>query len=176
MAGYAGTTEERLALRTFVKLVRTATTLSARLNRPLAQAGLTESQFGVLEALLHLGPMHQRELAGKILRTPGNVTLVLDQLEARGLVRRERGSEDRRCIQVHLTPTGEALVNGLFPAHAARLVEEMRLLSENEQRELGRLCRRLMRPDADLVATPAGDGAVRPDAAHGSIYSEEQDT
>lgn len=143
MAGYAGTPGERLALRTFVKLVRAANALSGRLNRPLAEAGLTESQFGVLEALLHLGPLHQRELAVKILRTNGNVTLVVDHLEQRGLVRRERGSSDRRYIKVHLTDEGEALVKGLFPAHAARLAEELSVLSEDEQYELGRLCRRL---------------------------------
>lgn len=146
MAGYVGTTQERLALRTFVKLVRAANALSARLNRPLTDAGLTESQFGVLEALLHLGPLHQRELAGKILRTHGNVTLVVDQLEARGLVRRERGVADRRYIKVHLTVEGEALVRGIFPGHAARLAEELAVLGEAEQRELGQLCRRLMRP------------------------------
>ena len=143
MAGYAGTSEERLALRTFVKLVRAANALSARLNRPLADAGLTESQFGVLEALLHLGPLHQRELAAKILRSNGNVTLLVDHLEKRGLVRRERGSSDRRYIKVHLTEEGEALVKGLFPAHAARLAEELGVLNEDEQHELGRLCRRL---------------------------------
>ena len=143
MAGYAGTPEERLALRTFVKLVRAANALSARLNRPLAEAGLTESQFGVLEALLHLGPLHQRELAEKILRTNGNVTLVVDHLEKRGLVRRERGSTDRRYIKVHLTDAGEELVSALFPAHAARLAGHLSVLSEHEQHELGRLCRRL---------------------------------
>jgi len=143
MAGYAGTPRERLALRTFVKLVRAANNLNARLNRTLADAGLTESQFGVLEALLHLGALHQRELAQKILRTNGNVTLVVDHLEKRGLVRRERGSADRRYVKVHLTDAGEALVKGLFPGHAARLAEELSVLSEEEQHELGRLCRRL---------------------------------
>lgn len=156
MAGFDGTSQERLALRTFVKLVRAANALSARLNRPLALAGLSESQFGILEALLHLGPLHQRELAEKILRTNGNVTLVVDHLEKRGLVRRERGSADRRYIKVHLTDEGEALVSGLFPSHAARLASELSGLSELEQRELGRLCRRIMRPSAE--AEGAGDG------------------
>lgn len=61
MAGFAGTEQERLALRAFVRLVRTANALSARLHRPLAEVGLTESQFGVLEAILHLGPLAHRE-------------------------------------------------------------------------------------------------------------------
>jgi len=159
MTGYAGTDAERLALRTFVKLVRAANALSTRVNRPLALARLTESQFGVLEALFHLGPQHQRALAGKILRTHGNVTLVVDHLENRGLVRRERGSADRRHIRVHLTAAGEALVSDLFPVHAARLAEEMSLLTEVEQRELGQLCRRLLRPAAELVAAPLDDAA-----------------
>ena len=176
MAGYAGTARERLALRTFVKLVRAANGLSARLNRPLAEAGLTESQFGVLEALLHVGPLHHGELAEKILRTNGNVTLVVDQLEKRGLVRRERGSVDRRFIRVHLTEPGTVLVRSLFPAHAARLAEEMRLLSENEQRELGQLCRRLMRRTPDSMAAAAGDGKARIDAADDDGHHEEQDT
>ena len=176
MAGYAGTVRERLALRIFVKLVRAANGLSARLNRPLADAGLTESQFGVLEALLHVGPLHQRELAGKILRTHGNVTLVVDQLEKRGLVRRERGSDDRRFIRVHLTEAGTGLVRSLFPDHAARLVEEMSLLTEDEQRELGRLCRRLIRRAPDSMAVPAGDDKARIDAADDDVYHEEQDT
>ena len=165
MAGYAGTTQERLALSTFVKMVRAANGLSARLNRPLGDAGLSESQFGVLEALLHLGPLHQRELAAKILRTHGNVTLVVDHLEKRGLVRRERGSTDRRYVRVHLTPEGESRVRGLFPAHAARLAEEMSVLDEGEQRELGRLCRRLMRQATELVTS--GEVPVAIDEAEG---------
>jgi len=165
MAGYAGTSQERLALSTFVKMVRASNGLSARLNRPLGEAGLSESQFGVLEALLHLGPLHQRELAAKILRTHGNVTLVVDHLEKRGLVRRERGSTDRRYIRVHLTPEGDSLVRGLFPAHAARLAEEMSVLDEREQRELGRLCRRLMRQATELVT--GGEMPVAMDESEG---------
>jgi MarR family 2-MHQ and catechol resistance regulon transcriptional repressor len=136
--------------------MRAASELSARLNRPLSAAGLNESQFGVLEALLHLGPLHQRDLARKILRTNGNVTLVVDHLEKRGLVRRERGAADRRFIKVHLTKSGESLVRTLFPEHAARLADEMSALAEGEQRELGRLCRRLIRSGAEVGAT--GDG------------------
>ena len=149
MGGYAGTSQERLALHTYVGLVRAASGLGARLNRGLASAGLTESQFGVLEALLHLGRLPQRELAGKILRTHGNVTLVIDHLERRGLVQRQRGAADRRCIQVHLTDEGEALVRGLLPAHAARLAAEMSVLREDEQQELSRLCECLMRLAAE---------------------------
>ena len=157
MAGFAGTEEERLALRTFVRLVRTANALSARLHRPLAEVGLTESQFGVLEAILHLGPLAHRELAEKILRSNGNVTLVVDQLEKRELVRRERAGEDRRTVRVHLTDAGRSLVSNLFPAHAARLALEMSVLDAPQQRELVRLCRRLQAGDEG----PGESGAMQ---------------
>lgn len=147
MAGYKGTDRERLALRTFVRLQRTATAVSSRVHHDLESHGLTESQFGVLEALLHLGPLQQTALAKRILRSHGNVTLVIDNLARRGLVRRERQADDRRCVQVHLTPEGEALVSGMFPAHAARVATAFDVLTPEEQRELATLCRRLARQD-----------------------------
>lgn len=148
MAGYAGTDRERLALRTFVRLLRTTNGISTAVHRPLAEHDLTEAQFGILEALLHLGPQQQATLASRILRSAGNVTLVIDNLERRGLVRRERQADDRRCIQVQLTPAGEALIAGIFPAHAARVADAFEPLNDEEQRELAQLCRRLARQES----------------------------
>lgn len=148
MAGYRGTERERLALSTLVKLVRSISVVSAHLAQPMGAAGLTESQFGVLETLQHLGPQQQSVLAAKVLRTHGNMTQVIDKLEHRGLVRRERAADDRRCVRVHLTPEGAALIGGLFPEHAARVADVFDALTVQEQRELGRLCRRLLRRDA----------------------------
>lgn len=148
MAGFNGTDRERLALRSFVRLIRTAGAVGGAVHRDLSRHDLTESQFGVLEALLHLGPQQQNALAARILRSNGNLTLVVDNLERRGLVRRERVPGDRRCIQVHLTPAGEALMAGLFPAHAARVAAAFDPLTEEEQRELVRLCRRLAQQES----------------------------
>ncbi|HET8649031.1 MAG TPA: MarR family transcriptional regulator, partial [Gemmatimonadales bacterium] len=109
----------------------------------LAEHDLTTSQFGVLEALYHLGPMHQCELAQRILKTSGNMTLVIDNLEKRGLARRERSEEDRRFIRVHLTEAGHDLIERIFPGHADAIVAELAVLTADEQRQLGQLCRRL---------------------------------
>lgn len=140
---YKGTKEEVRALNAFIKLVRSADSVNARLAPALAQEALTESQFGALEALYHVGPLHQCDLGQKLLRTSGNVTMVVDNLEKRGLVRRERGQEDRRFVTVHLTDAGERLIRDIFPRHAKRIIEEMSVLSSVEQEELGRLCRKL---------------------------------
>ncbi len=140
---YQGKPGEVRALDTFIKLVRSADTVSSRLNRRLGTLELTESQFGVLEALHHLGPLCQRALAEKLLRTGGNLTLVVDNLEKRGLVRRERDEADRRFVTVHLTPAGRKLIEAIFPGHVRAIVDELGGLTAAEQEELGRLCRKL---------------------------------
>src|SRR5574341_2113627 len=100
---YSGTPEETRALDTFIKLTRSVESLSARLGQHGSQGDLTPSQFGVLETLLHLGPLCQSEIGSKLLKSSGNITLVIDNLEKRGLVRRIRRQDDRRFIPVSLT-------------------------------------------------------------------------
>ena len=81
---YRGSNAERLALSTYLKLTRASEGLWNRLAPGLQRADLTPSQFGVLEALYHLGPMHQCDLGERILKSSGNMTLVIDNLEKRG--------------------------------------------------------------------------------------------
>ncbi len=140
---HRGDAREVLALTTYIKLIRAADSVTVRVWPRIAAAGLTESQFGVLEALYHLGPMHQCDLAERILKTSGNMTVVIRNLERRGLVRRLRSTEDRRFILARLTDKGERLIRRIFPGHATAVTREMAVLSETEQRTLGRLCRRV---------------------------------
>ena len=109
----------------------------------MSAANLTISQFGVLEALLHKGSLCQRDIGAKILKSTGNITLVIDNLEKHGLVLRERSSSDRRYITVHLTPVGSALISRVFSDVEAAIVAEMSCLQENEQELLGSLCKKL---------------------------------
>jgi MarR family transcriptional regulator, 2-MHQ and catechol-resistance regulon repressor len=140
---HKGNEQEVKALNAYIKLMRAAETVTSRLNRNLASADLTVSQFGVLEALFHKGPLCQRDIAAKILKSTGNITMVIDNLEKRGLVRRERAAEDRRYITISLTEKGSQLIEKLFPRHAAAITDEIGVLTEEEQAELGRLCRKL---------------------------------
>jgi MarR family 2-MHQ and catechol resistance regulon transcriptional repressor len=104
---------------------------------------LTFSQFAVLEALYHLGPMTAGEVGQKILKSGGNMTLVIDNLERDGLVRRERDANDRRVIHVHLTEAGSSKLESVLPGHVAALVDEFKILSAREQEMLGELCKKL---------------------------------
>jgi MarR family 2-MHQ and catechol resistance regulon transcriptional repressor len=140
---YGGTTDELRALNAFIKLARAADSVASRVSSSITDASLTENQFGALEALLHLGPLHQCDLAKKLLRSGGNMTLVVDNLEKRGLVLRQPGVEDRRYNTVHLTDAGRELISRIFPGHVTRIVQAMSPLTPAEQEELGRLCRKL---------------------------------
>ncbi|MBI1864451.1 MAG: winged helix-turn-helix transcriptional regulator [Nitrospirae bacterium] len=138
---YKGARGEVRALNAFINLVRAAESVVGRLTPVMDEAGLTVSQFGALETLFHLGPMCQRELGAKLLKTGGNITMVVNNLERRGLVTRLRSGEDRRRVTVRLTGKGGRLIARVFPVVLAGIVREMGLLGPAEQEELRRLCR-----------------------------------
>jgi MarR family 2-MHQ and catechol resistance regulon transcriptional repressor len=140
---YDGSKKERRALDAYVKLRRATESVSARLSASFSGEGLTESQFGVLEVLHHLGSLCQADLGKKILRSGGNMTMVIDNLERRGLVTRQRDPQDRRYSTVSLTAEGQKLIDRIFPAHVDAVVDEFGRLTTAEQEELARLCRKL---------------------------------
>lgn len=140
---YPGSPEQVRALNAYIRLTRAVEALSARLLSSEKLEGLTVSQLGVLDALFYLGPMCQKDLAGKILKSSGNLSLVIDNLERRGLVRRERRDSDRRFVTIHLTEAGEALIERVMPAHAAEISSVFSVLTPDEQDTLGELCKKL---------------------------------
>lgn len=140
---YSGTNKETLALNTFIKLNRACDSVNARLMDHDTHPGLSVTQFSALEALLHLGPMCQRELGTKLLKSNANITVVIDNLEKRGLVIRESHPADRRKFQISLTAAGEELIQSIFPAHVEAIVSEFSSLTLAEQQTLSDLCRKL---------------------------------
>jgi MarR family transcriptional regulator, 2-MHQ and catechol-resistance regulon repressor len=140
---HQGPADEVRALDAYIKLVRATDSLTERTHRHLAEVDLTISQFGVLEVLLHLGPMCQKDLGEKLLKSGGNITVVVRNLEKRGLVRRTRHAENRRFVTVELTASGRALIKKVFPRHVEALVREMRVLPAADLETLGRLLKRL---------------------------------
>ena len=140
---YEGSPKVVMALDTYIKLTRAADSFNARMMGRGALEDLTISQFGVLEVLYHLGPMCQGTISQKLLKSTGNMTLVIDNLEKHGLVQRVRSSEDRRMIMIELTAAGREKIERVFPEHARQISEEMSVLTAEEQVELGRLCRKL---------------------------------
>lgn len=140
---HRGTEEERRVLDAYVKLSRALATVDAAVHRPLGAVGLTASRFGALEALWHLGPLNQRDLGRKILKSSGNVTVVVEGLERDGLVARERDAGDRRNVIVSLTDAGRARIEAVYPAHVQRIVAAFTPLAHDDVARLADLAKAL---------------------------------
>ncbi|MDE3057036.1 MAG: winged helix-turn-helix transcriptional regulator [Bacteroidota bacterium] len=132
-----------LALSMWVKLARAFSTFNRLTGKDIAGYGLTQPQFGVLEALGHLGPMKIGGFCEKTLASGGNITVVVDNLERDGLVERVREGDDRRTITVRLTKKGTDLFHDIFKKHAAFVSEISSVLTREEQRELSKLLKKL---------------------------------
>ncbi|WP_163339871.1 MarR family winged helix-turn-helix transcriptional regulator [Desulfopila sp. IMCC35008] len=130
------TKEQRHGLNVYVKLMGAANHATSRIHRHLKDDNLTVSQFAVLEALYHLGPLSLGELVRKILKSNANLTTVVDSLERKDLVRRDRSGTDRRKIIVHLTDSGEELIVRVFPRHAEVVAKEFHFLGGEEKADL----------------------------------------
>lgn len=142
---YQGTPDEVLALDTYIKLTRANESVDSRLLRQHTLDDLTLTQFGVLEVLYHFGSLSQTRIGVKLLKSGGNITLVIDNLEKYGYVHRRRCEHDRRMFWVDLTPEGRAKIETVLPVHVAAIAVEMSILAPEEQVELGRLLRKLGR-------------------------------
>lgn len=140
---YEGTEEEKATLNAFIKMMRASESVNTRLNRHLADADITVSQFGVLEALLHLGPLNQKALGEKLLKSGGNITMVIDNLERCGYVERHRDPEDRRSVLIHLTDEGKNFIQSFFPKHLEAIKQEFSVLTKQEKEQLANICKKL---------------------------------
>ena len=140
---YTGSSSEVNTLNAFIKLMRASESLNMRLNRHLSDVNLTVSQFGTLEVLHHLGPLNQRSIGEKLLKSGGNITMVIDNLEKQGYVIRKKDPSDRRAVLIHLTKEGEKFISQFFPKHLNRIKEEFSVLSEEEKKTLADICKKL---------------------------------
>lgn len=125
--------------------------LQTHAHRSVAALNLGLSDFGVLEALLHKGPLPIKDLGSKVLLTSGSITTAVDRLEAKGLVERLNDKQDRRSRIVRLTATGRSVIRKAFAEHKlameqaasaldekdrARLIDLLRLLGQDAERQL----------------------------------------
>lgn len=131
------------ALKTWVVLARAYASVARAVEADIARYDLTTTEFGILEALHHKGPLLLGEIQRKVLVTSGGITYLVDRLVAKGLVRREPSPDDRRARYAVLTPAGKELIAGIFPGHAAFLARMISTLSEREQAQATALLRKL---------------------------------
>jgi len=104
---------------------------------------LGDSDFRVLEVLLHKGPLPVNTIGPKVWLTPGSISVAVDRLVKKGLVSRKDQSDDRRVRRVELTPRGRKMITRVFGEHAAAMEGVADVLSKNERLILLRLLKKL---------------------------------
>ena len=91
------------------------------LYRGIAETGISDTDFRVLEALLHKGPLPVNTIGPKVHLTPGSISVAVDRLLERGLVSRAESPDDRRVRVVALTKNGKDLIVPVFRKHSAEI-------------------------------------------------------
>jgi MarR family 2-MHQ and catechol resistance regulon transcriptional repressor len=112
-------------------------------RKSITRTGLNVSDFSILEALLHKGPMPINTVGEKVLLTSGSMTAAANRLVSKGLVERVRDLVDGRCFYLHLTETGHNLIDGAYQRHSENLDKIFECLDENERAALVRLLKKL---------------------------------
>src|SRR5437667_9673372 len=103
----------------FLVLWKAARAVEAYAEKSVSQLEMCGSDFAVLEALLHKGPLPVNEIGKKVLLTSGSITVAVDRLETKGFVERRAHGTDRRAKIVHLTKEGRKVIARVYSDHAA---------------------------------------------------------
>jgi MarR family transcriptional regulator, 2-MHQ and catechol-resistance regulon repressor len=135
--------ENTQAVHVWLVLWKTFRAIGEVARQRISGSCLGDSDFRVLEALLHKGPLPVNTIGSKVELTPGSISVAVDRLENRGLVKRKPGSDDRRVHMVHLTPAGETVIRKAFAQHEAEMERLFSNLSCQERRTLITLLKKL---------------------------------
>src|SRR6266576_1362288 len=124
-------------------LMKAFQALATHAAESIQRTNLCDSDFRVLEALLHKGPLPVNTIGPKVWLTPGSISVAVDRLVKKGLVSRKDHPNDRRVRRVELTPKGRALISRGFGEHAAAMEDVANVLSKRERLTLLRLLKKL---------------------------------
>jgi MarR family 2-MHQ and catechol resistance regulon transcriptional repressor len=131
-------THETSSAALWVVLARAYRSMAAFVERSVRALDIGLSDFMILEALLHKGPLTMSELCDAALITNASMTAAIDRLEERAFVERAADKKDRRVRRVQLTTQGTALIKRLYARHERDLDEVMSGMPPAERAELRR--------------------------------------
>jgi len=132
-------------------LWKTYDALRAHAERHIESLGLCLSDFAVLEAVLHKGPLAVNAIGSLVRLTSGSISTAVDRLERRGYVERRRDSADRRTCLVDLTASGRSLIASAFADHVAAMERATSGLGAAERAEAVALLKKLGLRAAEML-------------------------
>jgi len=135
---------EDIVLRAHIELSRSLIKIRAKEIVWLSERDLTLPQFGILESLYHLGKLSVGQITKLTLSTPGNMTVIVKNLQSKGLIHILTSEEDRRIKMLEITDEGSEIIKSIFPTHVENLTGWYdKALNEEEVQTLSRLLRKL---------------------------------
>lgn len=129
----------------WVRFLRFNLLSNKKLQDDLERLDLTPPQFYVLATIGYTGGIPFSEIGEKMMVTVSNLTGIVDRLEEKGLVTRERDAHDRRIVRVRLTEKGSKLYKNTTPLFEKSISQFFSPLSKSQQKELASLLRKLIR-------------------------------
>lgn len=135
--------QDHAGVHVWLILMKAFQALMPHAQESIARTGLGDSDFRVLEALLHKGPLPVNTIGPKVWLTPGSISVAVDRLVRKGLAVRKEQPADRRVRRVELTRKGRALITATFRKHAAAMESVVDILSKKERTTLLRLLKKL---------------------------------
>lgn len=135
--------QDTSGIHLWLVLWKASKTLGAYADRSIESLDMGRSDFGVLEALVHKGPLPIKALGEKVLLTSGSITTAIDRLEERGWVERQMDGDDRRSRIVRLTASGREVIRPAFARHTKHMEEAVGGLKAAERAVLIDLLRRM---------------------------------
>ena len=124
------------AARLWLVLARASSAVGTYIERSLGQRGFCLTDFMILEALLHKGPLTISAIGEKVLLASASMTSAIDRLEQRGLVHRSLSAEDRRVRLVGLTCEGRKFIAAIYEQHVEDLERISVDVSPEERKQL----------------------------------------
>lgn len=135
--------QTKAPIHTWLILMKAYQAIQKHAEASISGTGLCFSDFIIMEALLHKGPLPVNSIGGKLLLSSGALTAAVDRLEKKGWVERQAHATDRRTRLVHLTAEGRQVIEPLFSKHEQDLEELIDVLTSNEQETLISLLKKL---------------------------------
>jgi MarR family 2-MHQ and catechol resistance regulon transcriptional repressor len=136
-------TEKEINLKLIIVLGRMTKSMDKAFTPEIYKSGITMTQFGVLEALFHKGPLTVNEIIEATLSSSGNMGVVIRNLEKAGLVKKAVSEQDKRSRKISLTDKGSELIAALFPEHVKDIMKAFKGLDISEKSTLIELIKKL---------------------------------
>ncbi|MBN6094125.1 MarR family transcriptional regulator [Staphylococcus saprophyticus] len=122
----------QISLNTFVGLNRTLDHLMKIVKTDVQRYGLNVTEFAVMELLYNKGDQPIQRIGNRVLIASSSITYVVDKLEEKGCVVRQRNEKDKRVTNASLTDKGLSMMDEIFPDHASTLESTFSVLTDEE--------------------------------------------